>query len=70
MRQIAVVKVLLEIEAEYSIDKEGAEELLSNIRCALANWVKFSEAGLCPERMEGYTDKIVVFLNQVYKPEV
>ena len=71
MRQVVVVKVHLTFESEYALDDDHTESiLLGNIERALASWAESSETGLCPEEMEGYTDEIVVFLNQVYKPEV
>lgn len=70
MIQGVTVKVYLEFEvADHSLN-DYIDILLSNIKHALTSWAESSETGLCPEEIGGHTDRIVVFIDQVYKPEV
>ena len=55
MRQTVEVKVTLTFEARREIDESGKTELENNIISALNYWAMSSDAGLCPEQMDGFT---------------
>lgn len=68
MIQGVTLKVYLEFEVTHSL-LDYADPLLCNVEKALTSWAESSPTSLCPQDAEGHTTKIVVFIDQVYKPE-